>query len=227
MDHHVAQHVHESPGVMTVPLLILAGLSLLGGLILGFPPENGMLHHFLAPVATAHGAEEHHGFGMVDFALMVGSVLIAIGGWWLAYTMYVRKPEMADAWAEKYRNAHRLLLNKYWVDELYDFLVVEPSKRLGVIWDWFDHTVIDGAVRGVARMTQGGAWLSTWIEKYILYGFLNVVGYSNHLGARAFRLLQTGFVHHYAFIVIIGLAILVYVLWWWSGGDVGSLLAQR
>jgi NADH-quinone oxidoreductase subunit L len=202
-------------------------LSLLGGLILGFPPENGLLHHFLAPVTTAHGGEAHHGFGAVDFVLMTASVLVAVGGWWLAYTMYVRKPEMAEAWAAKYRSAHRLLLNKYWVDELYDALIVEPSKRLGQAWGWFDRTVIDGAVRGVAGLTQGGAWLSTWIEKYVLYAFLNVVGYSNHLGARTFRLLQTGFVHNYAFILIVGLALMAYFFWWWTGGDVAGLVAQR
>jgi NADH-quinone oxidoreductase subunit L len=227
MDPEVAHHVHESPGVMTVPLLMLAGLSLVGGILLGVPPEAGFLHDFLGPVTTGEGGEAHHGFGVVDLALMAASVLIALGGWWLAYTMYVRKPEMAAAWAAKYRSVHRLLLNKYWVDELYDALVVEPSKRLSLAWAWFDRTVIDGAVRGVASLTQGGAWLSTWTEKYVLYGFLNVIGYANHLGARTFRLLQTGFVHHYAFILIVGLALMAYFFWWWTGGDVASLLAQR
>jgi NADH-quinone oxidoreductase subunit L len=226
MDHEVAHHVHESPLVMTVPLMILAALSVLGGLILGVPPEGGWLHHFLAPVAAAEGGDAHH-FGMVDVVLMAASVLIAIAGWWLAYTMYVRRPEMAAAWGAKYRSAHRLLLNKYWVDELYDALIVEPSKRLSQAWAWFDDAVIDGLVRGVARLTQGGAWLSTWIEKYVLYAFLNVIGYSNHLAARAFRRIQTGFVHHYALIIVVGLAALAYFFWWWTGGDVSSLVAQR
>jgi NADH-quinone oxidoreductase subunit L len=212
---------------MTVPLMVLAGLSLLGGLILGFPPENGLLHHFLAPVVAVEGAEAHHGFGAIDVVLMIVSVLIAIAGWWLAYSMYVRKPEMAAAWGARYQSAHRLLLNKYWVDELYDALFVNSSKRLSEAWTWFDNTVIDGLVRGVAATAQGGAWLSTWIEKYVLYAFLNVIGYSNHLGARAFRRLQTGFVHHYALIIIVGLAALAYFFWWWTGGDVASLVAKR
>jgi NADH-quinone oxidoreductase subunit L len=227
MDHEVAHHVHESPLVMTVPLMILAVLSFAGGMVLGVPPEGGWLHHFLAPVAAAESGEAHEGFGSLDVLLMGASVLVAIAGWFLAYTMYVRRPEMAAAWGAKYQSAHRLLLNKYWVDELYDALVVEPSKRLSQAWAWFDDTVIDGLVRGVARMTQGGAWLSTWIEKYVLYAFLNVIGYSNHLGARAFRRLQTGFVHHYAFIIVVGLAILAYFFWWWTGGSVSNLVAQR
>jgi NADH-quinone oxidoreductase subunit L len=178
-------------------------------------------------VVAVEGAEAHHAFGAIDLVLMVASVLIAVAGWWLAYTMYVRKPDMAEAWSAKYQRAHRLLLNKYWVDELYDALVVEPSKRLSQAWAWFDNVVIDGLVRGVAATAQGGAWLSTWIEKYVLYAFLNVIGYSNHLGARAFRRLQTGFVHHYAFIIVVGLAILAYFFWWWTGGNVSSLVAQR
>ena len=223
----VAHHVHESPAVMTVPLMILAGLSLLGGLLLGFPPEHGWLNEFLAPVIAGEGAEAHHGFGAVDFALMAASVLVALAGWWTAYTMYVRKPELAPLWAVRFQGAYTLLLNMYWVDELYDALVVEPSKRLGLAWGWFDRVVIDGMVNGVGRMTSGGAWLSTWIEKYVIYGFLNVIGYSNHLGAAVFRRLQTGYVHHYAVILLVGLFLMVTFFVWWQGGGVERLLVQR
>jgi NADH-quinone oxidoreductase subunit L len=122
---------------------------------------------------------------------MAGSVLIALAGWWTAYMMYVRKPELAPSMAARFRGAYTLLWNKYWVDELYDALFVEPSKRLGQAWGWFDRVVIDGIVNGVGRMTSGGAWLSTWIEKHVIYAFLNVIGYGNHLGAAVFRRLQT------------------------------------
>jgi NADH-quinone oxidoreductase subunit L len=223
----VAHHVHESPLVMTVPLMILAGLSLLGGLLLGFPPEQGWLHDFLAPVTAAEGVEAHHGFGAVDVALMVGSVLVALAGWWTAYTMYVRKPELAPACAARFRGAYTLLLNKYWVDEAYDAVFVDPSKRLGRVWGVFDRVVIDGIVNGVGRLTTGGAWLSTWIEKYILYAFLNVIGYGNHVGARVLRRLQTGYVHHYAFILVVGLFLMVYVILWWRGESFSGLLVQR
>ena len=226
MTPEAARHVHESPAAMTVPLMILAGLSLLGGLLLGFPPEGGWLHAFLAPVVAGEGAEAHHGFGAVDAALMAGSVLIALAGWWTAYTMYVRKPELAPAMAARFRGAYTLLLNKYWVDELYDALFVEPSKRLGLAWGWFDRVVVDGIVNGVGRMTSGGAWLSTWIEKHVLYAFLNVIGYGNHLGAAVFRRLQTGYVHHYAVILLVGLFLMVTFFVWWQSGGVGRLPVQ-
>jgi len=80
--------------------------------------------------------------------------------------------------------------------------------------------VIDGIVNGVGRMTSGGAWLSTWIEKHVIYAFLNVIGYGNHLGAAVFRRLQTGYVHHYAVILIVGLFLMVTFFVWWQGGGV-------
>ena len=107
---------------------------------------------------------------------------------------------------------YRILLNKYYVDELYDRIFVEPLKRLGAMLDWFDRTVIDGIVRGVGRLTDWGASGSTWMEKYIIYGGLNVIGYSNHLAAREGRKLQSGMVHHYAAIIVAGLFLLALVV---------------
>ena len=99
-----------------------------------------------------------------------------------------------------------------WVDELYDFLFVEPTKRLGELLDWFDRTVIDGLVNGVAQMAEWGSAGSTWLEKYVVYAGLNVIGYGNHLAARQGRKLQSGMVHHYAAIIIAGLFLLVLVV---------------
>jgi hypothetical protein len=105
-------------------------------------------------------------------------------------------------------------------------VVVEPTKRLGRACGVFDRVVVDGIVNGVGRMTSGGAWLSSWFEKYVIYGFLNVIGYGNHLGAALFRRLQSGYVHHYAVILVIGFFLLVCLLWWWQGGGVSALLVQ-
>ncbi|MGH7256136.1 MAG: NADH-quinone oxidoreductase subunit L, partial [Nitrospirales bacterium] len=112
------------------------------------------------------------------------------------------------------------LLNKYYVDELYDVLWVEPIKRLGRLWDWFDQTVIDAIVRAVGQMTDAGSALSTAIEKYVIYGSLNVIGFSNHLAARTWRKIQSGMVHHYAAFIVAGLFIIVHlILLWWMGGS--------
>ncbi len=209
MDHHTEEHVHESPMVMIGPLMVLGLLSLAGG-FLGFPPEHGWLHQFLTPVVGG-GAEHEPGTGLV-LTLMMVATGIALLGWSLAHYLYSINPAAPDRWATKAQGAYQTLLNKYWVDELYDFLFVEPCKRLGVALDWFDRTVIDGIVRAVGQMAELGAAGSTWIEKYVIYGGLNVVGYGNHLLAKQWRQLQSGMVHHYAAIIVAGLFLLAVVI---------------
>jgi NADH-quinone oxidoreductase subunit L len=210
MDPHTAEHVHESPMVMVGPLMVLAFLSIVGGLILGFPPEHGWLHGFMAPVVGVLG-EHEAGTGMV-FLLMGLAIVIALIGWGLAHFLYAVSPATADGWAEKFSGMYRLLWNKYYVDELYDLIFVEPLKRLGAMLDWFDRTVIDGIVRGVGRLTDWGSVGSTWIEKHIIYAGLNVIGYSNHLAAREGRKIQSGMVHHYAAIIVAGIFLLALVV---------------
>ena len=209
MDHHTEEHVHESPMVMIGPLMVLGLLSLAGGFI-GFPPEHGWLHQFLAPVAGA-GSEHEVGTGLVLSLMMIASG-IALFGWALAHYLYSMNATAPDRWAVKAQGAYYLLLNKYYVDELYDLLFVEPTKKLGLALDWFDRVVVDGMVRGVAQMAELGAAGSTWVEKHVIYGGLNVVGYGNHLLAKQWRQLQSGMVHHYAAIIVAGLFLLAVVI---------------
>jgi NADH-quinone oxidoreductase subunit L len=209
MDHHTEAHVHESPTVMIAPLTVLGALSLVGG-FLGFPPEQGWLHHFLAPVVGA-GGEHGVSTGLV-LTLMMIATGIAFLGWGLAHYFYSISPATPDRWAAMAEPVYRLLLNKYYVDELYDLLFVEPTKKLGLMLDWFDRTVIDGIVRAVGQMAELGAAGSTWVEKHVIYGGLNVIGYGNHLIARQWRQLQSGMVHHYAAIIVAGLFLLALVV---------------
>ena len=227
MDHHTEAHVHESPWIMLGPLVVLAGLSLSGGFP-GVPPENGWFHHFLHPSVAAGVAEDHGGSLELIIGLMGAATVIALIGWGVAHYLYSVDPETADQWAAKSPATYATLLNKYYVDEIYDFLIVEPIKALGRAWDWFDKTIIDGLVRGVAELTERGAWLSTWIEKHVVYAGLNVIGYANHLTARTWRRLQSGQVHHYAAIIVAGLFILVHLAYiWWTTGMVGFGVALR
>lgn len=209
MDHHTEEHVHESPMVMIAPLMVLGLLSLAGGFI-GFPPEHGWLHQFLAPVAGAAG-EHEVGTGLV-LTLMMIATGIAFLGWGLAHYLYSLSPAAPDRWAAKTEPVYTLLLNKYYVDELYDVLFVELTKKVGLMLDWFDRTVIDGIVRAVGRLAELGAAGSTWVEKHVIYGGLNVIGYGNHLMARQWRQLQSGMVHHYAAIIVAGLFLLAIVV---------------
>ena len=217
VDPDVERHVHESPPVMTVPLMILAGLSIFGGL-LGVPPEHGWFHGFLESVATPVGAVAHEVSGSTLMTLMTVAVGLALSGWVAAHYLYSVKPKTADDWSQRYAGAYRTVLNKYYVDELYDSIFVEPCKRLGRLWDWIDHQVIDRVVRGIGRGADVSAEGVTWAEKHVIYGGINVIGYANHLAARSWRKLQTGLVNHYAAVIVIGLFLLVHVLLVWLTG---------
>ncbi len=78
--------------------------------------------------------------------------------------------------------------------------------------DGFNRVVVDGIVRGVGRMAELGAAGSTWAEKHVIYGVINIVGYGNHLMAKQWRQLQSGMVHHYAAIIVAGLFLLAVVI---------------
>jgi NADH-quinone oxidoreductase subunit L len=130
----------------------------------------------------------------------------------LAHYLYSVNPTAPDRWAAKAGILYSTLMNKYYIDELYDFLFVEPTKKWGLALDWFDRVVLDGIVRGVGHMAEMGAAGSTWVEKHVIYGGINIVGYGNHLMARQWRQLQSGMVHHYAAIIVAGLFLLAVVI---------------
>src|SRR6059036_3750752 len=225
-EHQVAEHIHESPAIMIGPLVILAALSVLGGFP-GVPPEAGWFHHFLGPVATPAGGGDQHESGLGLVVMLIGlATVIALLGWGLAHYLYILRTETAAEWAGRVPGVYKTLFNKYYVDELYDLAIVEPVKRVGLLWDWFDRTVIDGVVRSVGRMTDLGSAFSTACEKYVIYGSINILGYGNHLAAWSWRKLQSGKVHHYAAILVAGLFILVHLIliWWTGSGSVGAAL---
>ncbi len=216
VDPQVASHVHESPAVMLGPLVVLAGLSIVGGFP-GVPPQSGWFHHFLAPVTAVADAVHHAGL-TEELVLMGIATVIALLGWGLAHYMYRLRPDRPAQWSQGAPRAYNTLLNKYYVDEVYDVVFVEFMKKVGRAWDWVDRTIIDGAVRSVGGLTQAGSAGSTWIEKHVIYGLLNVIGYTNHLAAWSWRKLQSGMVHHYAAIIVAGLFLLVHLmLALWTG----------
>jgi len=226
VDHEAAHHLHEPSRWMLGPLLLLAALSALGGLIGVFPGglENGAFHRFLSPVvstATA-GTGGHRGGHLLPYVLMAVATGIGLAGWFTAHYFYYVKPEQPELLANRLKGAYALLLNKYWVDELYDRLAVEPSKGAGRLLDRIDAVVVDRAVVAVEQVTDLNAAGSTWFEKYVIYGLINVLGYANHIGARILRQLQTGLVHHYAAILVTGLVVLVNLIMlflWWGGAS--------
>ena len=206
----VKKHIHESPRVMTIPMAILAVLSIIGGYV-GIPHifwgGFNKIGEFLAPVVGGHGeAVKGHAalslqnvahaaegsaataqglhFASMELTLMAISVAIALAGIFIAYVLYIKRPELPGILAEKRKTLYRVLINKYFVDEIYEFCFIDSLKALGTgLWKGFDDSVIDGAVNGTGRL---------------------IIGWSGVL-----RKIQTGFVQSYAFSMVIGGVIVI------------------
>jgi NADH-quinone oxidoreductase subunit L len=185
MDHEVEHHVHESPKVMTVPLMILAFFSVTIG-FLGMPliEHGNRFAEFLSPVFphATHGAEGGHG---LEIGLMIFSVCVAAAGIAVAYMMYVKDTNIPNRIAERSKGLYDLLLNKYRVDEVYNAVFVEGlvHRLAKVLHTVGDVKIIDGFINGTAA----------------------AIGRISERGRR----LQTGFVQEYAFTMGLGLVVLM------------------
>ena len=141
-DYRGHEHPHESPFVMTGPLMALAVLSLVGGYI--------DIPHWLEPLfPAAHGAH--------DMTLVAISVGAGVAGIALAYYFYVASPGTADRLAESMGGLYKLVYNKYFVDEAYDAAIVHPIERgsRNFLWKSVDVGFIDAAVNGVGSASRG------------------------------------------------------------------------
>jgi NADH-quinone oxidoreductase subunit L len=188
-----AERIHESPPVMTRPLMILAVLSLAGGWV-GIPAVLGganHIEHFLAPVfasstvrlealAVSHAHAE-------EIAVMVIALGLVAAGFGAAYWMYLRRPALAQELAQSFHAPYRLLLNKYYVDELYLKFIIGPLHWLAdrVFWRAIDVAMIDGAVDGLGTEARAaGGWLRHWqsgntrsYAGWVVLGVLLIVTY--------------------------------------------------
>jgi NADH-quinone oxidoreductase subunit L len=181
-DEHVREHTHESPPSMTVPLIVLAAFSIVGGWI-GLPLHwlwGDRFSEFLAPVLGSHAVHLSVGTELVLMGASIAAALIGLG---TAYLFYVARPELPERLAQRAALLYQVVYNKYYVDEIYDFAFVRTTLAAsGWLWRRFDLGVIDALVNGSAGFV--GANGSLW------------------------RRLQTGNVQHYAATMLAG-AVLV------------------
>jgi NADH-quinone oxidoreductase subunit L len=143
---HVREHLHESPLVMTIPLMILAVLATFGG-FLSFPGEHNFLEHLLhgiVPENLGHGAES------LEYSLMALSVCVGAGCLYLSYILYGRKYK-----EEKETSFTSFLYNSWYLNELYEAAVVRPLGQLAIfLWKVVDVIFIDGAVLLTATVSR-------------------------------------------------------------------------
>jgi NADH:ubiquinone oxidoreductase subunit 5 (subunit L)/multisubunit Na+/H+ antiporter MnhA subunit len=222
---HGAWHgPHESPRTMTVPLVALAIGAAAAGVV-GVPAALGgsnAIHRFLLPSFTAspgiitaevaavpaHGLDAGLAAGSLPHAaelgLMVLSVLLAVSGLLLARHFYLRRPELPARLAASWRGLYALLLNKYYADEIYDATVVRGTLAAGRgLWS-FDTRVLDGAVDAWSALTRAAAWVSHMIDKHVVDGLVNFVGWSAGKSSGAVRRLHTGLIQNAALLMAAG-----------------------
>jgi NADH-quinone oxidoreductase subunit L len=185
----LTDHLHESPPVMTAPLIVLGVLSVVAGWIV-LPGGSNGIGGFLSTVegfSGAGGTEEE----MVMHGVVISlSVAAAVIGWAVAYLFYVKRPDLPAAWAARLTTLYHLSLNKWYVDEVYDRLFVRTTVDLArVLWRGVDMRIIDGMVNGI------GSTVRRW-------------------GTRA-QLLQSGQLQHYALLMALGLVMLAGMYWFW------------
>jgi len=134
---------------------------------------------------------------------------VAACGIALAYVNYVRRPERAAQWKTSWAGAHRVLTNKYYVDELYDATAVRGTmSSASGLWT-VDRRVVDGAVNGTGWLTRASAWVSHVLDKYVVDGLVNLVGWICAEGSYVFRRGQTGLIQNYALATLFGLFVFV------------------
>ncbi len=181
-------HVHESPSVMTIPLILLA-IGAIGAGWVGIPPifaEHGdRIGEFLAPVLGHPVAEGSH---TAEILVMSLSVIVSITGIITAYIMYVKKTDLPQRVGSYLRPAYNLLYNKYWIDELYHKTIVSPVLKAceRIFLGFFDSTLIEGVVNGLPGL---------------------IGSFSQRL-----RKIQTGLLSSYGLIMVLGALVLIWVV---------------
>ena len=218
VDHEVEHHIHESPSSMTVPLMILAVLSIIGGWI----GIGGRFEKFLEPVTARVGGTEmaaEASSAAPALMLMAASVLLALGGIWLAWVLYIKRTELAATIRRNAGALYDLVAHKYYVDEIYDAMFVNRSKDLGLALGMFDAKVIDGlGVDGAGWLTRVLSLISIWWDTWIVDGSVKLGAFIVQMTSMPIRLIQDGEMQAYMLLIVIGLigflGYTVYLLHW-------------
>jgi len=192
-------HAQESPKSMTVPLIILAFLSVFAGWV-GIP----WLEHGYSSFVYHH--HPHH--AEPSILLMIISLSIGLSGIGLAYLIYYKKSISADAIAERFKPLYTLLYNKYYFDEIYDAIIVQPCYAICDFWFWFDQRIVDGAVNGSATLTIWWSIAKRWFDDHIVDGAVNGLGYTVRGAGGILRFAQTGRLQNYALVIFAGVILI-------------------
>ena len=185
--HEQEHHLHESPKVMTIPLILLCVGAIASGWV-GIPHLLGGGAHFTEFMKPVLGHPEGHGTHSEEWMVMAVSVIAGFSGIGLAYFMYLKRADIPVRLAARFSAVHKILLNKYYVDEFYSFLIVRPAIWIAknILIGITDAKIIEAIVNGIPKA---------------IGGFSQVI-----------RKVQTGFLQHYATIMATGILIIVAIM---------------
>jgi len=187
-DKHTHEHAHESPLVMLVPLAVLAIGSVLAGMVFYGPffgSTEQVRDYFGAAIFMAEGNDLVTQAHYVPAWVKVSPFIAMLLGLGLAWMFYIRDTSLPKRLAETFPGAYQFLLNKWYFDEVYDFLFVRPAKAVGTfLWKKGDGKVIDGGINGLA---------------------MGIIPFITRIAGRA----QSGYVYHYAFAMVLGIVVIV------------------
>jgi NADH-quinone oxidoreductase subunit L len=219
-DHHIYDHAHESPTIMTRPLVVLAAFALIAGwsvptwfpLFPGFGIVNLLEQARPAGetgtgtlIATLAYPNEHasHALG-IHVQAMLFAFSTALGGFLLATVFYGLRWLNPNDIRQQFHAIYRFLLNKWYFDELYDVVFVRPAHGVARLVSGFDRKIIDGLIDNLARWTRGLAGINDLIDRYLVDGLVNLTaGWTYSLG-RSLRAVQTGKLRQYVMLIVIG-----------------------
>ncbi len=210
---HGMHEPHESPAVMTIPLVILAVFTATLGFV-GTPAWPGFQHFLTGPEAGA----AHEAFGWKGLSLMLLSTLVVLSGiglgWWLYGRKPVSKAEETDTLEQWQPDLFAVLRQKYYVDELYEATVVRFNAWWAMVCDWLDRWIWGGAVQIVSLCVIGFSWLNRFFDEYVInLGFDEGCDRFKR-GGRFFSGLQDGQVQNYLRVIGVALTFLILLLTW-------------
>ena len=219
-DHHVYDHCHESPLIMTIPLMVLSVLAAfcaIGG-------EQGKLYLMLTgdqPAHVAHGVAAaaggitlpgHDAIHAVHNQAGTLALIAAVSGTLIAWVLYGTNMVNVAEMKRQLAGLHGFLANKWHFDELYDGLFMQPAHIVGKFCSWIDRTVFDGIIHGSAKVVLLVSKWDRLFDENLVDGFVNLLGTSTFAVGRSLRVVQTGRLRQYVMFIVVGVVALFAIL---------------
>lgn len=212
--HHGDLTPQESPKTMTFALVVLAILAVLGG-FLNVPyilnsvfgsHSSGLLNEWLAPVIPM---AEHHEVHLAEWLLMLLSIAVAGTFMYLGYLAYTTHFDKVKNFVKRFPQIHRVVYNKYFVDEFYFATFVRGVLGLNKFSAWFDSRVVDGLVNLAGYVTVVYSRIIGWFDFRVVDGLVNLSAWLTNFSGAKLRKLQTGNIQQYAYVAVLGVVVVL------------------